>query len=103
LGARSKSQQRRDPVIEELEPADGWSSYNEYLAKSLKEPDLAKEKNTHGEVELSFEVNSTGEPINIKVVRSLGKAFDEEAIRLLKEGPKWKKKSRNKGKVTIRF
>jgi hypothetical protein len=37
------------------------------------------------------------------VVKSLCNKCDEEAIRLLKEGPKWKKKKNKKGSVTIRF
>jgi hypothetical protein len=48
-------------------------------------------------------VNDVGEPVNIKVEKSLCAQCDDEAIRLLKQGPKWKKKKNKKGKVTIRF
>ncbi len=91
----------------DAEPADGWSNYDLYLVNNLKEPDELVEKKKdalHGEVELSFEVSPSGEPINITVKRSLCPACDREAIRLLREGPKWKRKTR-KGKtsVTINF
>lgn len=91
----------------DAEPADGWSNYDLYLVNNLKEPDELVEKKKdalHGEVELSFEVSPSGEPVNITVKKSLCPACDKEAIRLLKEGPKWKRKAR-KGKtnVTINF
>lgn len=46
-------------------------------------------------VELSFEVDKRGELKNITVEQSSGKERDDEAIRLLKEGPKWKSINNN--------
>lgn len=91
-------------VLEEPEPADGWTNYDLYLANNLKVPETFKEKQTGtatGEVELSFEVNKSGEPINITVKKSLCESCDKEAIRLIKEGPKWKRKAK-KGKATVK-
>jgi hypothetical protein len=51
-------------------------------------------------VQISFEVNKLGEPVNIKVEKSLCKECDEEAIRLIKQGPKWKTKKKKK-RVTV--
>jgi hypothetical protein len=91
-------------VMDTLEPAEGWTSFDDYVANNLKMPEELKIKPvTGGEVELSFDVNDAGEPINIKVVKSLCTSCDAEAIRLLKQGPKWKKKKNKKGKITIRF
>lgn len=87
----------------ELEPAQGWANFDTYIAESLKEPDEVKEKNVSGSVELSFDVNKDGKVANIKVEKSLCSQCDEEAIRLLKEGPKWKKKKNKRGRVTIVF
>lgn len=89
-------------ILEEPEPADGWVNYDLYLANNLKTPENFKEKQegSQKEVVLSFEVNKAGEPINITVKRSLCESCDKEAIRLLKEGPKWKRKAR-KGKATV--
>ena len=96
---------KNNMVLSEVEPADGWSNYDLYLANNLKEPEVyKKESGIHGEVELSFEVNKLGEPINISVKKSLCDICDKEAIRLLQQGPKWKRKARKgKGTVTIRF
>jgi flagellar basal body-associated protein FliL len=92
--------------FEEPEPADGWDHYDTYLANNLNTPETFETKQTGGrEVEVSFEVNKDGEPVNIKVEKSLCDKCDKEAIRLVKEGPKWKRKAR-KGKrtsVTISF
>jgi cytoskeletal protein RodZ len=89
-------------VLEEPEPADGWNNYDTYLANNLNVPENYKNKQSSGgEVELSFEVNQLGEPINIKVVKSLCEVCDKEAIRLLKEGPKWKRKAKKGRRTTV--
>lgn len=92
-------------VLEEPEPLDGWSNYDTYLANNLRVPEIVKNKQTTGgEVQLSFEVNKNGEPVNITVDRSLCESCDKEAIRLLKEGPRWKRKTKkNRTSVTISF
>ena len=93
---------RPQVVVDTLEPEEGFVQFDHYIADNLKRPEELKLK-TSGEVQLSFDVNSKGEPVNITVVKSLCNKCDEEAIRLLKEGPKWKKKKNKKGSVTIRF
>jgi hypothetical protein len=93
---------RPQVVVDTLEPEEGFVQFGHYIADNLKRPEELKVK-TSGEVQLSFEVNNNGEPVNITVVKSLCNKCDEEAIRLLKEGPKWKKKKNKKGSVTIRF
>jgi len=91
-------------ITDTLEPAQGWLAFDNYIAENLQNKNNELLKSYEGEVELSFEINKNGEPVNIKVVRSLCARCDEEAKRLLKEGPKWKRgKSKQKGKVTIRF
>lgn len=98
-------------VFDEPQPEAGWYNYDSYLANNIRIPEdefLKSKKqapNNVGEVQLSFEVSKQGRPINIKVEKSLCPACDKEAIRLLKEGPKWK---RNKGKkqnttITVSF
>ena len=93
-------------VLEEPEPVDGWTNYDVYLANNLNVPETWRSRQTEGAgvVTLSFEVNSKGQPVNITVDKSLCESCDKEAIRLIKEGPKWKRKSR-KGRtsVTISF
>jgi hypothetical protein len=94
---------KEQTIIDTLEPAKGWTDFDEYIANHLKSPDELNIKPVTGEVLLSFEVNGEGQATNIKVEKSLCEKCDQEAIRLLKEGPKWKKKKNKRGNVIIRF
>ncbi|MDP4264162.1 MAG: carboxypeptidase-like regulatory domain-containing protein [Bacteroidota bacterium] len=94
-------------TFEEPEPADGWAYYDSYLANNLHVPETldTRKKDGSDAVEVSFEVNKNGDPINLRIEKSLCDKCDKEAIRLIKEGPKWKRKAK-KGKratVTIPF
>src|SRR5947199_160940 len=80
--------------LEEPEPADGWINYNTYMANNVNVSGDLKMKHNTGQVQVSFDVNENGEPVNIKIERSLCQKCDEEAVRLIREGPKWKKKSK---------
>lgn len=103
-GSQKKASERYPRVsIDTLEPAEGYGSFDVYIASNLKMPEEIKSKSLSGEVQLAFDVDNNGKPVNITVVKSLCEKCDEEAIRLLKEGPKWKKKTNKKGKITIRF
>ncbi|RYY56442.1 MAG: hypothetical protein EOO09_06665 [Chitinophagaceae bacterium] len=92
-------------VLEESEPVDGWRNYDTYIANNLQVPENEKSRpGRSGEVELSFEVDKKGEPVNITVTKSLCESCDREAIRLLKAGPKWKRKTKQgRTVVTIPF
>lgn len=86
--------------LEEPEPEDGWGNYDTYLVNNLNVPEEIKTKQTGGKVEVSFEVDKNGEPVRIKVEKSLCAKCDQEAIRLIKQGPKWKRKAKN-GRTTV--
>ncbi len=88
-------------TLEEPEPADGWDNYDTYLSNNLNVPEEIKTKqNATGQVQVSFEVDKNGEPVNIKVEKSLCKKCDKEAIRLIRDGPKWKRNAKN-GRTTV--
>lgn len=89
--------------LQEPEPADGWENYDTYLSNNLVLPDELKNKPSNSStaaVEVSFEVDAKGQPINIRVEKSLCEKCDKEAIRLIKEGPKWKQRAGN-GRTTV--
>jgi hypothetical protein len=90
--------------LEEPEPADGWEKYDAYLLNNNSFQDNKNDFRTSstptGNVTLSFEVNKNGVPTNIKVEKSLCEDCDKEAIRLIKEGPKWKRNAK-KGRTTV--
>jgi len=87
--------------LEEPEPADGWDNYDSYLVNNVKLPDeYVTKQQGGGEVQVSFEVDKNGEPVNFKIEKSLCKKCDQEAIRLIKEGPKWRRKAKH-GRTTV--
>jgi len=87
--------------VETPEPSDGWINYNTYLANNINVPNDIRKKGDRGQVQLSFDVNQNGEPVDVKVEKSLCQRCDEEAVRLIKQGPKWKNKSKKATRVTI--
>ncbi|OEK01538.1 hypothetical protein BFP97_08385 [Roseivirga sp. 4D4] len=70
-------------------PEGGFTSFNRYLRRNLKYPEAAKEQKIRGRVTLEFDVSAIGELSNFKIIKGLGYGCDEEAIRLVKDGPKW--------------
>jgi TonB family protein len=91
-------------TFEEAVPEKGSKYFDDYVAQNLQLPEEELKKNISGEVKLSFDVNESGEAVNIAVVKSLCPECDKEAIRLLQQGPKWvKKKNEKKGTVSIKF
>ncbi|WP_417009762.1 carboxypeptidase-like regulatory domain-containing protein [Bacteroides congonensis] len=71
------------------QPVIGKRKYKKYLEENLIRPDDDKCKDVKGEVVLAFFVDRAGKPQNITVVHGLCESADKEAIRLVKEGPKW--------------
>jgi hypothetical protein len=90
-------------IADTLEPTEGIAQYNDYVAANLKQPETLAGKTPGGAVRLSFEVDDSGTPVNIAVVNSECNSCNAEAIRLLLQGPKWKKQKNKKGALTIHF
>jgi TonB family protein len=70
-------------------PARGIRSYERYLKRNLKYPDAARENNIAGDVVLNVAINADGSIGEITVQTSMGYGCDQEAIRLVREGPEW--------------
>lgn len=103
--AAARSRESNIKLVES-EPTDGWNNYDSYLANNLKAPEDFKNKQVNKtEVAVSFEVDKMGDPTNFKIEKSLCATCDKEAIRLIKEGPKWKRPAGKKArtKVIINF
>ncbi|MFT3844399.1 MAG: carboxypeptidase-like regulatory domain-containing protein [Lacibacter sp.] len=91
-----KSKMEEEINETESEPVDGWKNYNTYIANNVREPIKFKEQQTGitgKNVVLSFDVQPDGNITNFKVEKSNCSSCNSEAIRLLKEGPKWKSKT----------
>ncbi len=97
--------------VSKTAPVGGFSAYRKYLKENLRYPETAKAKRVRGRVTLEFEVTQYGEPTNFRIIKGLGYGCDEEAIRLVKEGPEWIPKTvgpnntpvRSTVKIRVRF
>ncbi len=75
----------------------------DYLAKEIKYPKNALENGVQGKVTLSFVIDKNGEVNQIEVLGKVGFGCDEEAIRVIKEMPKWKAGEQNNRKVAVKM
>lgn len=82
-----------------IQPVNGWDNYQVYLKKNLRRAGL--EPDLKGNVLLSFRLNDKGQPIDISILKGLSKSSNEEAVRLVKEGPSWKSEDGFKGNVKL--
>lgn len=86
------------PASLDAEPVIGWDGYMDYLDKNKKVP--ADAADIHGTVVISFTVREKN--IGGFVVEdSLDDQLDQEAIRLVKQGPAWKLLNGKKTRVTL--
>ena len=77
-------------------PIGGWAAFDTYLTDNNK---LGAAK-AGKFVELSFLIDSDGNPSDIKIEKAAGKEFDDEALRLIKEGPKWERPATPESRMT---
>ena len=68
----------------------GQGEFNKFLSKNLKYPSQAQRMGIEGVVYVQFVVDKDGTLTDIKVAKGIGAGLDEEAIRVLKQSPKWK-------------
>jgi len=76
-------------------PASGEAAYSDYIKTNRKPVTSDPGEMRQGKVILMFNVNESGRPVDISVLRSLNQAADKEAIRLLQNGPKWTASDKN--------
>lgn len=78
-------------IVEEMPSFPGGEQkLLEYVAKNVKYPQIARESGIKGRVFISFVVEPDGSVSNVGVLRGIGGGCDEEAIRVVKNMPKWK-------------
>lgn len=69
------------------EPVNGWVKFEEYILLNNK---LLINKQPIGKsVQLRFNVDENNRPYDIKILNGLSQLQNDEAIRLLKNGPDW--------------
>ena len=97
----------KDPVFTSVETLPefpgGEEARSKYLNKNLKYPEEAKKKGLEGEVFVSFLVGKDGSISNPVIIKSIGNGFDEEAMKVINEMPKWKPGIQNGKPVRVRL
>ena len=68
----------------------GVIAFYKYVGLNFNIPDEISQKNLNGKVFVHFIIEKDGSLSNIKVLKDMGYGTGEEAIRILKESPKWK-------------
>ena len=99
-----RSEKKNEMLIEDEPPAPsfpgGEEAYYKFIAKNLKRPGQNK---VNGRVIMSFFVEKDGSLTNIKVERSMGKDFDNEALRVIKKSPKWIPAMKNGRPIRVKY
>lgn len=85
--------QKTEPIVDKpdklAEYPGGVAEFMKYLNENLKYPEKAMKDGTKGRVVVQFIVHKDGTRSDYKIVRSINKELDDEALRVLKEMPKW--------------
>jgi len=77
-------------IVEQMPSFPGGdAALMKYLGSSIKYPAIAKDAGIQGTVFVTFVVDEKGDVKDVKVLRSLGGGTDEEAIRVVRNMPKW--------------
>ena len=96
---RKKQYSRTTVKLQHAVPVGGWVEYEKYLEKNKRPP--VNNPLMKGEVVVSFDVDRSSRLSGFKVENSLSTNYDNEAIRLIKEGPPWKLMYVRKARITV--
>lgn len=78
-----------DRVEEVPRPKDGDEGWYAYLSKNVKYAQSDRESGVEGTVIVGFEIHADGSVQNVEVLRGIGGACDQEAVRVVAAGPNW--------------
>ncbi|MFP4470560.1 MAG: energy transducer TonB [Bacteroidales bacterium] len=107
------------PVVEEEEEVDepeiftvvenmpsfpgGDVARIKFLQENIRYPQMARESGIQGTVYVTFVVEPDGTVSDIRVIRGIGGGCDEEAVRVIKEMPKWNPGMQRGKPVRVQF
>lgn len=76
-------------VEDQPTPKGGMSAFYEYVSKNLKYPAQARRMGIEGRVYVQFIVDKDGSLSDVKAIKGIGAGCDDEAVRIIKQAPKW--------------
>ena len=97
-GAVSTVDMDESPDWQLPSPVVGTRKFKEYVKENIQFPSTDT-SDIRAVVVLNFIVAENGRPKNITVLKSPGRSFSDEAIRLLVSGPDWYP-AEHKGQIT---
>lgn len=65
------------------------NDFSRWVNQRLRYPAICVENGVQGRVTLSFTVQKDGSVTNVKVIRGVDKALDDEAVRVVSSSPDW--------------
>jgi protein TonB len=81
----------------------GEASRIKYLNENIKYPQMARESGIQGRVFVTFVVEKDGSVTDVRVLRGIGGGCDEEAVRVIKNMPKWNPGKQRGKPVRVQF
>jgi len=76
-------------VEQQAEFKGGMRKFYEYVGKKMKYPSQARRMGIEGKVFVQFVVERDGSITDVQAIRGIGAGCDEEAMKVIRESPKW--------------
>ena len=92
-----------DVVEENAQFPGGDEACMKWLHDHIKYPSTCQEQGVQGRVIVAFVVNKDGSIVDVKVLRSPDQHLSDEAVRVVKQMPKWKPARQGNRSVRSRF
>ena len=100
-----KKEEKKEEIFRSVEQMPqfpgGEAALMKYLQSHINYPPMAAENNIQGRVVVQFVVDKTGKVGEVKVVRSVDKDLDREAVRVCKSLPKFTPGRQNGQAVSV--
>ncbi|MBN1116034.1 MAG: TonB family protein [Bacteroidales bacterium] len=92
-------------IVEDMPSFKGGdlNEFRNWVGRNLKYPEIAAENGISGRVFVQFAVNSSGQVVDVVVVRGVDQALDTEAVRVIQSSPKWTPGKQRGRPVKVQF
>jgi len=90
-------------VEDDPEFPGGQAALMQYLQSSLRYPTMAREAGIQGTVFVTFVVERDGSITDVRILRGVGGGLDEEAVRVVRNMPRWKAGRQRGQAVRVQF
>jgi protein TonB len=82
---------------------EGSGAFREYIQEHVQYPPIALDNGIAGTVYVQFTIDRNGNVVDVKVIRGVDPALDNEAIRVIASSPKWTPGEQRGRPVKVRF